>query len=316
MCLDAFLYTFTILPLRIALSLLALLANVLVRAGTAGYRRPRLPVCWTEVLQGGMVLLAGYGLLQVDSSRLYHSIRGQSTLKLYVIYNVLEVADKLLCSFGLDILDSLYSSQDFAAERPVSKLRPLPHFLLATAYVLLHTVVLFYQAITLNVAINSYNNALLTLLVSNQFVEIKSAVFKKFEKENLFQLSCADVVERFQLSLYILIIGLRNVAEMRSCVDAEFVLGRLLVPLAVVYLSEIAVDWLKHAFITKFNHIHPDVFIRFCSVLAKDFATTRGGDENTLADKSPAVSKRIGFSVFPLACLVCPQPCAPFLTRL
>lgn len=66
----------------------------------------------------------------------------------------------------------------------------------------------------LNVAINSYDNALLTLLVSNQFTEIKGcelggevtlrlpylttddrsisvAVFKKFEKENLFQILCA-----------------------------------------------------------------------------------------------------------------------------
>jgi hypothetical protein len=57
--------------------------------------------------------------------------------------------------------------------------------------IVIHTMVLFFQAITLNVAINSFSNALLTLLVSNQFVEIKSAVFKKFEKENLFQLSCA-----------------------------------------------------------------------------------------------------------------------------
>jgi hypothetical protein len=54
-----------------------------------------------------------------------------------------------------------------------------------------HTLVLFYQLVTLNVAINSYSNALLTLLMSNQFVEIKGAVFKKFEKENLFQMSCA-----------------------------------------------------------------------------------------------------------------------------
>jgi hypothetical protein len=56
--------------------------------------------------------------------------------------------------------------------------------------------VLFYQAITLNVAVNAHNNALLTLLVSNQFVEIKSAVFKKFEKENLFQLACSGIVGR------------------------------------------------------------------------------------------------------------------------
>lgn len=54
-----------------------------------------------------------------------------------------------------------------------------------------HTLVLVYQLISMNVAINSYDHALLTLLVSNQFVEIKGSVFKKFEKDNLFQITCA-----------------------------------------------------------------------------------------------------------------------------
>lgn len=50
---------------------------------------------------------------------------------------------------------------------------------------------MIYQMISLNVAVNSYDNALLTLLVSNQFVEIKGSVFKKFEKDSLFQITCA-----------------------------------------------------------------------------------------------------------------------------
>lgn len=64
-------------------------------------------------------------------------------------------------------------------------LRPYSH------YAVLHTMVLFFQMVTLNVAINFYSNELLTLLISNQFVEIKGSVFKKFERENLFQLSCS-----------------------------------------------------------------------------------------------------------------------------
>jgi hypothetical protein len=56
-----------------------------------------------------------------------------------------------------------------------------------------HGLVMVYQLIALNVAINSYDHALLTLLVSNQFVEIKGSVFKKFEKDNLFQITCAGV---------------------------------------------------------------------------------------------------------------------------
>ena len=47
----------------------------------------------------------------VDASRLYHNIRAQSTLKLYVLFNVGEVMDKLLSSFGLDLFDSLLQGE-------------------------------------------------------------------------------------------------------------------------------------------------------------------------------------------------------------
>ena len=55
----------------------------------------------------------------------------------------------------------------------------------------MHTLVLVYQLLSLNVAVNSFDHALLPLLLSNQFVEIKGTVFKKFEKDNLFQITCA-----------------------------------------------------------------------------------------------------------------------------
>lgn len=77
-----------------------------------------------------------------------------------------------------------------------------------------HALVMIYQLLSLNVAVNSYDHALLTLLVSNQFVEIKGSVFKKFEKDNLFQITCADIVERFTLSLMLLIVAFRNLIEL------------------------------------------------------------------------------------------------------
>lgn len=42
----------------------------------------------------------------------------------------------------------------------------------------------------------------------------RPAVFKKFEKENLFQIMCADIVERFQLGLMLVVIAIRNMIEM------------------------------------------------------------------------------------------------------
>ena len=37
--------------------------------------------------------------------------------------------------------------------------------------------------------------------------------------------------------------------------------------------SETLVDWLKHAFITKFNHIRPSVYERYTDVLCRDLAS-------------------------------------------
>src|SRR5579862_7712020 len=137
----------------------------------------------------------------------------------------------------------------------------------------IHTSMLFFQVVTLNVAVNSYSNALLSLLMSNQFVEIKGTVFKKFEKENLFQMSCADVIERFHLSLLLTLILLRNLIEHTNSLTTPLALpwSKLCMPFIMVLGSELFVDWCKHAFVTKFNHIRPSIYTRFMDVLCLDF---------------------------------------------
>ena len=218
------------------------------------------------------------------------------------------MCDRLFSALGQDVFECLFSKETL--ERTPSGrsklLRPFGMFLLALTYNVIHSTALFYQVITLNVAVNSYSNALLTLLMSNQFVEIKSTVFKKFEKENLFQLTCADVVERFQLWLMLLIIAFRNVAEVGglslggsspsfwgsvvsglngtsanpvgsgNAVPKSFTMfpkwtGQVLGPFLLVLGSEMLVDWLKHAYITKFNNTKPAIYGRFLDVLAKDY---------------------------------------------
>ncbi|ERF69469.1 hypothetical protein EPUS_07284 [Endocarpon pusillum Z07020] len=174
-----------------------------------------LPVDKADILKGLLIITTCLILMRLDASRMYHWIRGQAAIKLYVIYNVLEVGDRLLSALGQDVLECLFSREalERAPDGHSKVLRPFWLFLMALAYTVSHSTALFYQVITLNVAVNSYSNALITLLMSNQFVEIKSTVFKKFEKENLFQLTCADVVERFQLWLMLLIIASRNIVE-------------------------------------------------------------------------------------------------------
>lgn len=310
-----------------------------------------LPDDKADILKGLLMIATCSVLMYFDASRMYHWIRGQAAIKLYVIYNVLEVSDRLFAALGQDVLECLFSRE--ALERKPdgrSKVvRPFWLFLLALAYTVLHATALFFQVMTLNVAVNSYSNALITLLLSNQFVEIKSTVFKKFEKENLFQLTCADVVERFQLWLMLLIIALRNIVETgafdifgslgsslgtsnsststnstplstpprtaTSILPKSFTLfpsslfsslsgdgnsflptlGQVMGPFLVVLGSEMLVDWLKHAYINKFNNTRPAIYGRFLDVLAKDYYTNAFADQN--------LTRRLGLPVIPLSCL-------------
>jgi hypothetical protein len=46
-----------------------------------------------------------------------------------------------------------------------------------------------------------------------QFVELKGSVFKKFDKNNLFQVSCSDVRERFHLFALLFIVVVQTMKE-------------------------------------------------------------------------------------------------------
>ncbi|KAF9643793.1 DUF747-domain-containing protein [Thelephora ganbajun] len=326
LCLDSFLYTFTILPIRSTLASWRLLNNLF-----SWKRAPSLPAAQKADILRILLLLVSTIILAplTDASRIYHSIRGQDTIKLYVIFNALEIADRLCASIGQDVLDCLFSRSTIlylSHRKPVSPqtARPFFFFTLSVIYIVVHTLVMVYQTIALNVAVNSYDHALLTLLMSNQFVEIKGSVFKKFEKDNLFQITCADIVERFTLFLMLFVVAFRNLIELSGS-EFDFsggfslpksfgwfrgnnVLWTISYPLFAVLLSETLVDWLKHAFITKFNHIRPSVYERYTDVLCRDLASAsatgrRGARKHSYVDQSPLVARRLGFAALPLAVL-------------
>ncbi|KAI5778391.1 eukaryotic membrane protein family-domain-containing protein [Geopyxis carbonaria] len=346
-CLDSWLYIFTILPLRFLKAIGVLMRFWMIsirdyfhydgkklqkkRKGSSpsypttpndkSAKKKKaeqkasdlMPSHKADILKGMVLFISCWYLMRFDASKIYHSVRGQSGIKLYVIYNMLDFSDRLAASLGVDIFECLFS-KDSLERRPNGRSkvwRPLGFLLLALSYNIIHSIILFYQVITLNVAVNSYSNALLTLLLSVQFVEIKATVFKRFDKENLFQLTLADVVERFQLLLMLVIIASRNLVEMgvwslspdstsSSILPKSFTFfpkwtGQLMGPFFMVIGSEMLVDWLKHAYITKFNNVRPIVYERFLDVQCKDYHSHAYRDQN--------LTRRLGLPVLPLACL-------------
>ncbi|KAJ8262428.1 hypothetical protein GJAV_G00166360 [Gymnothorax javanicus] len=296
LCLDAFLYVFTLLPLRVLLALTRLLT-----LPCWGLRGSRLlqPAQVCDIMKGFILLLCYFMMHYVDYAMMYHLIRGQSVIKIYLIYNMLEVADRLFSSFGQDILDALYWTATEPKQRKRSHIGVIPHFLMAVLYVFLHAILIMVQATTLNVAFNSHNKSLLTIMMSNNFVEIKGSVFKKFGKNNLFQMSNSDIKERFTNYVLLLIVCLRNMEQFSWNPDHLWV---LFPDVCMVICAEIAVDIVKHAFITKFNDITADVYSEYRASLAFDLVSSR--QKNAYTDYSDSVSRRMGFIPLPLAVLL------------
>jgi len=298
-CLDSFLFVFTFLPLRVLLACLSLIVRYpLTYFGVVSQHRHGRLLHPAEIIDLLKYIIIGsccYTMSYVDTSMLYHMIKSQSVIKLYLIYNMIEVADRLFSAFGQDTIDALF----WTATEPRQKKREhygiIPHLLIAMGYVFLHSMLFLFQATTLNVAINASNKALLTIMMSNNFVELKGSVFKKFDKNNLFQVSCSDVRERFHLFALLFVVVVQTMKEYGWREESFWSLA----PDCLLVLgAEILVDWVKHAFITRFNDLPADVYKNYTISLAYDLAQTK--QKYAFSDHSDIVSRRMGFIPLPL----------------
>jgi Eukaryotic membrane protein family len=294
-CVDSFLYMFTVLPIRFIWSCLLLVVKIfLPKQG----QNPHFQFHRRHLYQLIQVLILfviyRYVLVPISIGKLYHWIRGQAMIKLYVIIAMVEIFDRLFSSLGQDCLDSMYWN---TVSRPRSR-RFLVSVVVVLVYSAFHALILFVHVATLNVAMNSADQALLTLLISGNFAEIKSTVFKKYNKAALFKITAQDVCERFKLGLFLSLVLLLNICQGMD--QTQFISYMRICGL--VWCTEIVADWIKHAFITKFNFLPARVYPEYALLLAGD--VTGIGHEGMSLDHSHAVVKRIGFAQIPLLCVM------------
>jgi hypothetical protein len=111
----------------------------------------------------------------------------------------------------------------------------------------------------------------------------------------------------------LVIITLRNVIELSesppspfSILPSTFVplfklpttttLDTLMTPVVMVIVSELIVDWLKHAFITKFNQIRPSIYGKYIDILCRDLVV--GSPGRMSGKKAVSVCCVIGVHTF------------------
>lgn len=297
-CADSFFFVFTFLPIRFALAMWALI-NRPIRKLFGFYRNTKhgilKPAEVVDLLKGIILFICCYLVGFIDSSVCYHIIKTQSTIKLYLFFNMLEIADRLMSAFGQDSLDALFWTATEPKGRKRESLGVLFHLFVATAYVAIHSTIVLLQALSLNVAINSDNKSLLTIVISNNFVELKGAVFKKFDRNNLLQISCSDVRERFHNCVLLLVVVIQTMKEYAWKEERFWI---LLPDCLLVCGMEVLIDWLKHAFITRFNDIPADAYKDYTVLLASDLIMCK--QKYAYSDHSDLVARRMGFIPLPL----------------
>eukprot|EP01089_Gocevia_fonbrunei_P018861 TRINITY_DN6490_c0_g1_i1.p1 TRINITY_DN6490_c0_g1~~TRINITY_DN6490_c0_g1_i1.p1 ORF type:complete len:357 (-),score=35.53 TRINITY_DN6490_c0_g1_i1:23-1093(-) len=295
-CADSFLFVFTVLPIR---GLIAIYSLIKFRKLHAIQK--------TDLLK---LLLIIIGILFL---RLFHMpslsifIKKESLLKLKIFFTILELMDKMLCSFGENILGSLY----WSANQPPELLKRSHHFhfILGIVYIIVHATFLLFHISVLDVAINSKNNTLWTLLLLVQFAEVKSAALKDIARKKLEDMCAGDIVERFQLLIYLILLFFYNVARYHPD-DTFFDLSifsrswmkPLLLALLVVYLSELLVDWIKHTSIVNFVGINPHTYTEFSIKFSRKLTSLE--EASFLTDRSQTVFNKMGLVPIALAVLV------------
>ena len=225
-----------------------------------------------DLLWLSMLAAAVFLSYSLDVSVLYHYVRGQEVIKLYMAASVLECFDKLCCSFNGNVLDALTHSVDkivdtaqhkFSRRRDVfvCGLQLFVDVILSTFATASHTFVLLLHAVTLSVAMNSHTNAMLLVLISNNFSEMKGHVFKKQDEAKLFGVTRLDIIERVHLTVCLLFVAAQRIIAAGSIsggLTKKFATDCLL-----VLGSEVFVDIVKHSFMAKFNSLRPATYRRY-----------------------------------------------------
>ena len=189
-------------------------------------------------------------------------------------------------------------SSHSSAPSPASRLSLVPHLLadslVAGAIVTAHAFVLLAHGVALSVAMHSKRGStLLALTFASNFVEIKSAVFKRYDGRKLYTLACQDCVERFHLltALAFVLVEAAAAGKGGGGSAAEPAAGAasssssfsfwsrpdtlLLTRCGHVFAAEVAIDVIKHAVLSKFNEVRPGMYREFARDVASAAADER-----------------------------------------
>ena len=210
-------------------------------------------LCWDlllhALLRPWFWPLVACGLCFIDLSWVYHLIRANSLVKVFILFNMLFVFERIIASFTVDLQRSWSISYLFCLA--------------------IHSLVLLLQLVTLSASLNANDASFIAVITSTNFLEVRESVLKRFSASNLFQISCSDVVERIHMIWMSVMVILLQIAFDQT-INAQWT-SYALMCLFFLVLFEPVIDWTRHFFIVRFNDIDVSVYGSFNYIVRKDF---------------------------------------------
>lgn len=150
---------------------------------------------------------------------------------------------------------------------------------------LLHSFVLLCEAIAFSVAVTSESGNLMAILLSNNFNEIKSSVFKNMSVDKVWRMSILDIVERFHIVCALGFVLVHSMLVKGTMVPSPALAWQC----ASIVLIENVVDVLKHAFAGKLNDVKPGLYSEYLNDLCTKAADSRNENMHRVVNFVPLV---------------------------
>lgn len=280
---DSFLFTVAFLPFR---AVWGLLTGKFLKSHAA-----RIDIARLVLILSALLVVPS---LDINSMS---SLVKKSELKLKLVWATLEFLNGMLTDWNATILGSFF----WALSPSNAGRRRYPlilHYVISVGYLALHTTIITLYLGVINLAITTSDRAFLGLIFIVQFAEMKSAATKSMSREKILNECTDDITERFQTLIYVILLFICNfdfVGPLDLAVTKE-----LISDLSIVYLSELAVDNIKHTSILCTNGMSPAIYT------AKNHELMAGFVKNSspaaiFGDKSTKTSRSMGFCAIPVA---------------
>ena len=297
-CLSCLLYELTFMPLS---------AFRGFRKKISGNYSPMTWIEYTDFLRTSILIVAAIVFnASIDFSEVYHYIRAQSLLKLYFIFNMMEIIERLVRSWGNDLVDGMIRRAVISSDR-WSMMSLGVNWVVVLIYTIIHSIIHFWRVMLISVAILA--NDMLIVLVTNNFNELKGTVFKKNEPRSVYPVLTSDVVERLYLFIDVALMLFRMTTSPQR---SKIPFGEVSIWIAVMIGLEIITDWMKFLCLSKFNSIENGTYWHYHSIHREDIINSRNVEMNPIpplvqkgyVSASHLPARRMNFMPTPLAVLI------------